>query len=100
MVLTIRFSTQIVITSGYASPGYYGGYYPYSSGSGLVLGTGGYGFNSSPLYGGGYGGGYGGYSNYGYQPYYGGSGYGSRSYYGGNRSYGGNRNYGGGRRHR
>ena len=92
---------QIVISGGYVSPGYYGGYTPYYGGPGVVLGVGGLGFNASPLYG-GFGnwyGGYSGYGGYGYRPYYGGryrsyyggGGYGYRSYYGGGRGYGGRR---------
>jgi hypothetical protein len=97
-------SAQVIVGGGY--PAYYGGYSPYSYGTGVTIGNGGLiqlGLNSI-LGGNNYGYSsdyYGGYNNYGYRSYsypsyY--SGYGNRGYNYGNRGYG-NR-YWGGRRFR
>lgn len=64
---------QVIITSGYSSPGYYGGYSPYYySGSGIAIGNGGIGLGMYPAYSSF------GSPSYGYSPYYGGY----NSYYG------------------
>ncbi len=88
---------------GGSGPSYSLGASPHYPSSGAVLGTGGLGFNASPLYGGfrgGYGGvaGYGGSSYYSSQPYYGG---GYRSNYVGSGANSGSRGlFGGWRRNR
>ncbi|QJX00337.1 hypothetical protein [Frigoriglobus tundricola] len=89
-------SANAQIMGGGGSSPYYSGVYPSYPSTGAALGTGGLGFNASPLYGGfrgGYGGvaGYGGSSYYSSQPYssggyrsnYAGSGSGSRGLFGG-----------------
>jgi hypothetical protein len=90
---------QIIITSGYSSPGYYSGYAPRYSGVTISNGTiftpafGSYPSSGAyPMYYSGYStfGTYRGSPNYsGYQPFYG-SGYSTNRYYGGS-YYGGRR---------
>ena len=87
---------QYIVTGGYASPVYYGGYAPSSYAANGLIGAGGFGLGSYPMYTAGYSSyygnsyGYPAYSNYGYRTsygaygnYYGGSGYGYGNYYGG-----------------